>query len=230
MTLYPSPLACAALGTMAAAAANGLGAMAVFSPRLRGRQGFGLLAGASALTLIASVFSLAYPAGRLLAPTLPDLALMVGLVAGLTLGAQGMRLLSARTEAARRFAATRGPWLVVLALFLHNIPEGLAVGTALAGPSPLPGLPLLGGILLHNLPEGLAVAALAHGWGWSPARAAAASALTGLSEPIFGIAAAWAMPLVPVLTPWVLLGTAGAMIELVRLEILPQLRAHWRRG
>ena len=53
--------------------------------------------------------------------------------------------------------------------------------------------------------------------------------LTGLSEPLAGLLAAGGTVAFPVLEPWILLGTAGAMIELVRLEILPQVRAHLRR-
>lgn len=224
-----TPFQLGAAGTLAAAAATGLGALGVFLPRLRGRDGFLFLAGASALMLLASVFSLAYPAGQLLAPTLPDLAWMVALVAGLALGAQGLRWLDRGTSTLRMRSEGRGPGLVILALFLHNIPEGLAVGTALAGPSPLAGLPLLAGILLHNLPEGLTVATLALGWGWRPGRAAWAGFLTGLSEPLAGLLAAGGTVAFPVLEPWILLGTAGAMIELVRLEILPQVRAHLLR-
>jgi len=223
-----SPFLRGVLGTVIAACATGVGASGVLLPQRRERSVFFVLAAASALMLGASVFSLAYPAGLLLAPRFQDLAWMVALVAGLALGAQGMDGLDRLTSGMRRRAEGRGPWLIALALFCHNVPEGLAVGTALAGPQAWAGLPLLGGIVLHDLVEGFLVARLALEWGWNPKRAAFLGFLTGWSEPLAGLGAAAGTVAFPSLTPWILLGTAGAMIELVRLEVLPQLRAFRR--
>lgn len=224
-----SPLQRGALGSLLAGAATGLGALGIFLPAWKPRNTLLCLAGASVLMLGASVFSLAYPAGLLLAPRFPDMAWMIALVAGLTLGAQGLRWLERGTSWVQHRSQGYGSGLILLGFFLHNVPEGLAVGTALAGPTPWAGLPLLAGIAFHNVTEGLAVATLALGWGWKPSRAAWAGLVTGLSEPLTGLLAASGTAAFPVLAPWILLGTAGAMIELVRLELLPQLRTHFGR-
>lgn len=225
MFLMPlSPFETGAAGALAAAAATGFGGAMVLVKRHwnPGRLGWALGL-AAALLLAASVLGLTLPAGRLLAPKFDDLGLVASLCAGLALGALGMRMLNGATERLEGFAQGRGPWFLILALALHNLPEGLAVGTALGGPNPQAGLPLLGGILLHDFMEGLAVASLALTWGWSPARAALAALLTGLAEPLIGIPAAWMTTTLPSLQPWILLGTAGGMIIMLRREVLPLL-------
>lgn len=225
MSLIPlSPFELGAAGSLAAAVATGLGGLMVLLKRNwnpgRLDRAVGL---AAALLIAASVLGLTLPAGRLLAPKFDDLGLVASLAAGLALGALGMRLLSDGTERLEGYALSRGPWLIILALALHNLPEGLAVGTAMGGPNPASGLPLLGGILLHDFMEGIAVASLALTWGWSPARAALAALLTGLSEPLMGIPAAWLTAALPGLHPWILLGTAGGMVIMLRREVLPLL-------
>jgi len=221
-----SPFEAGLWGSLAAAGATGLGGAFVLVKRHWNPGRVGQALGVAGALLIAmSVLSLTLPAGRLLAPQLGDLSLVAGILAGLTLGALGMRALGHFTDRMESFAQGRGPWLILATLALHNIPEGLAVGTALAGPSVQSGLPLLGGLLLHDLMEGLAVASAALAWGWSPGKAALAALLTGLMEPFIGIPAAWVTTQFPCFTPWILLGTAGGMIIMLREEILPLLVA-----
>lgn len=219
-----SPFELGAAGALAAGAATALGGLAaLLSRRWNPGRLDRVLGVAAALLIAASVISLTLPAGRLLAPKFEDLALVASLCAGLALGALGMRMLSDATERMESFAQTRGAGWLLLALALHNLPEGLAIGTALAGPDPHSGLPLLAGLLLHDFMEGLSVAALALSWGWGPARAALAALLTGLAEPLAGIPAAALTATLPGLHPWILLGTAGGLVIMLRREVLPLL-------
>ncbi|MBQ4551142.1 MAG: ZIP family metal transporter [Oscillospiraceae bacterium] len=101
---------------------------------------------------------------------------------------------------------------LLLAVVLHNIPEGLAVG---AGDSA--GLTL--GIALQNIPDGAVAAVPLLALGFSRWRAFGAGVLTGMVEPI---AAGLMLVFAPVLTPWMpaLLGfAAGAMLFVVMTEL-----------
>ena len=105
---------------------------------------------------------------------------------------------------------------MLLAVVLHNIPEGLAVG---AGDSA--GLTL--GIALQNIPDGAVAAVPLLALGFSRRRAFCAGVLTGIVEPI---AAGLMLLLAPYLTPWMpaLLGfAAGAMLFVVLQELTPRM-------
>ena len=105
---------------------------------------------------------------------------------------------------------------LLLAVVLHNIPEGLAVG---AGDSA--GLTV--GIALQNIPDGAVAAVPLLALGFSRWRAFAAGVLTGVVEPV---AAGLMLLLAPWLTPWMpaLLGfAAGAMLFVVMTELAPRL-------
>ncbi len=119
--------------------------------------------------------------------------------------------------------------LLVLAITLHNIPEGLAVGVAFgAAASGLPSATLGGamalaiGIGLQNFPEGAAVALPLRREGVSKRKSFLAGQASGLVEPVAGVAgAAFVMNMLPVL-PFALCFAAGAMIFVVVEELIPE--------
>jgi ZIP family zinc transporter len=214
-----TPLQLGLAGALVAAAFTGLGAsLSRVRPALSLHPALSVVAG---LLMIVSIFSLGLPAGKILDPSIGDLQFVALVMGGMLLGGfgfDGMRAISTHVGSMRK------PSALLLAHALHNVPEGLAVGTALASPWPLAALPLLIGVSLHNLLDGLAVATTVEEWGWSSRKTVAVALLTALAEPIaaalgIGLIAAW-HPLLP----WVLLCTAGGMIEMVRTEILPQVR------
>lgn len=226
MLLLSHPVLIGALGSLVAALAGGLGALLVLGRRdWSGRAGVHLFTVAGGLMLGASVVGLALPAGRLLGPRLGDDALVVGVAAGLALGGLGLRLMQGASRRLEETAKQLSPWLVLAAVALHNLPEGFAVGTALGSPEPRTGLPVFIGIAFHNFPEGLAAAVVFRALGWPARRSVGAVLLVGLAEPLAGALGAWMTSALPPLRPWIWLGTAGAMIEVVRLQILPRLRA-----
>jgi ZIP family zinc transporter len=119
--------------------------------------------------------------------------------------------------------------LLVLAITLHNIPEGLAVGVAfgavshnLASASIGGALALAIGIGLQNFPEGTAVSVPLRREGVSRRKSFFYGQLSGVVEPIFGVIGAIAVLSVKPLLPYALAFAAGAMIFVVVEELIPE--------
>jgi ZIP family zinc transporter len=119
--------------------------------------------------------------------------------------------------------------LLVLAITLHNIPEGLAVGVAFGAlaidqdPAILAGaIALAIGIGLQNFPEGAAVSIPLRREGLSRAKAFNYGQLSGIVEPISGVIGAYLVLKVTPLLPYALAFAAGAMIFVVVEELIPE--------
>lgn len=116
--------------------------------------------------------------------------------------------------------------MMVLAVTLHNIPEGMAVGLAFALAGVQGGLAaaavLALGIGVQNLPEGLAVALPFRAGGMSRGRSFALGALSGAVEPVFGMLAALAAGMMQGALPGMMAFCAGAMMQVVFAEMAPQ--------
>ena len=120
--------------------------------------------------------------------------------------------------------------LLISAVTLHNIPEGMAVGLAFAlatqnGGEPAmyaPAIALALGIGIQNFPEGAAISLPLRQEGLSTGKAFMWGSLSGVVEPVFGfiavLLAAWVGPLMP----WLLAFAAGAMIYVVVEELIPE--------
>ena len=201
------PLMLALLGTSFTFLMTALGAATVFffARKVCERAQGALLGFAAGVMMAASVWSLILPAieqteaeGRL-PPFLPA-------AAGIVLGALTLFLLD---ELVRRRGGgeVHSDFLLLSAITLHNIPEGMAVGLAFAlaadGESLAGAFALALGIGVQNFPEGAA-------------------------EPLFGVLVVLAAAGVHALMPWLLSFAAGAMLYVVAEELLP--RAGGRRG
>jgi len=119
--------------------------------------------------------------------------------------------------------------LLVLAITLHNIPEGLAVGVAFGAlASDLPAASLAGaialalGIGIQNFPEGTAVAVPLRREGFTRLKSFWYGQLSGVVEPIAGVLGAVAVILIKPLLPYALAFAAGAMIFVVVEELIPE--------
>ncbi len=119
--------------------------------------------------------------------------------------------------------------LLVLAITLHNIPEGLAVGVAFGAlASDLPSATLAGaialalGIGIQNFPEGTAVAVPLRREGLTRLKSFWYGQLSGVVEPIAGVLGAFAVILVKPILPYALAFAAGAMIYVVVEELIPE--------
>jgi ZIP family zinc transporter len=119
--------------------------------------------------------------------------------------------------------------LLVLAITLHNIPEGLAVGVAFgATAAGYPSATLAGavalaiGIGIQNFPEGTAVSVPLRREGVSRVKAFWYGQLSGLVEPLAGILGAAAVIFMQPILPYALAFAAGAMIYVVVEELIPE--------
>ena len=119
--------------------------------------------------------------------------------------------------------------LLVLAITLHNIPEGLAVGVAFGAlASDLPSATLAGaialalGIGIQNFPEGTAVAVPLRREGLTRLKSFWYGQLSGVVEPIAGVLGAFAVILIKPMLPYALAFAAGAMIYVVVEELIPE--------
>ena len=122
--------------------------------------------------------------------------------------------------------------LLVSAVTLHNIPEGMSVGLLFAMASQSAeatggaylgmALALAIGIGLQNFPEGAAISLPLAREGMSRRRAFVMGSLSGVVEPIFGVAVVLAASWISPYMPWLLSFAAGAMIYVVVEELIPE--------
>lgn len=119
--------------------------------------------------------------------------------------------------------------LLVLAVTLHNVPEGMAVGLSFAlavqqgEPAAYAGaLALALGMGIQNFPEGAAISLPLRQEGLSARRSFLYGGLSGAVEPLFGIPVVLAATLIQPAMPWLLAFAAGAMFYVVVEELIPQ--------
>ncbi len=119
--------------------------------------------------------------------------------------------------------------LLVLAITLHNIPEGLAVGVLFGGASAgIEGATIAGamtlaiGIGIQNFPEGFAVAMPLRRHGVSRRKSFWYGQLSAIVEPVFGVLGAVAVVYMEPILPFALAFAAGAMIYVVVEEVIPE--------
>lgn len=113
-------------------------------------------------------------------------------------------------------------WLFVLAIALHNLPEGMAIGVSFAQGDLKVGLPLTTAIALQDIPEGLAVALALRTAGLSNGRAVLIAAATGLLEPLGALLGVGLSSGMAIAYPVGLGLAAGAMLFVVSHEVIPE--------
>jgi len=212
------------IASLLAGAATGLGAIPVLIGGKFSRRTLDIMLGlAAGVMLAASVFSLLVPA----------LAHPLG---GVWIVSLGFALGGFFVHVADKFlphehfeAGSEGPpsamsriWLFVIAITIHNFPEGLAVGVAFGAEDMGTGIAIAIAIGLQNIPEGLAVAAPLVREGYSKWKAGGIALLTGLVEPIGGLIGVSVVTFAQFLLPYGLAFAAGAMIFVVSDEIVPE--------
>lgn len=222
------------VASTAAGLATGIGALPVLLTRnVPPRLLDAMLGFAAGIMLAATAFSLLLPAIE----TGGDLWGKWGLLAvlgGILLGAVFLSLMDRFIPHLHFLAGPEGPssnlrriWLLILAITLHNFPEGLAVGVGFGSEDPHRAMVLALAIGLQNMPEGLAVALPLVREGYSRGRALAYATFSGLAEPVAGVLGVLAVQLAHPILPVALAFAAGAMLFVVSDEIIPETH---RRG
>jgi ZIP family zinc transporter len=211
----------------AAGGATALGGLALLVlPRPSDRWLDGLLGFTAGVMLAATAFSLLVPA--LDEGSVPEV--LLGVAAG---GAALLALDALVPHVHLRFfeagqhrpREARQAALLLSALTIHNVPEGLAVGVAFAAGGTDLGVPVALAIGIQNIPEGFAAAAPLLGVGASRRLAAGIAALTGAVEPPAALLAFAAFGVTSALLPFGLSFAAGAMLYVVVDELIPESHA-----
>ena len=213
-----------------------LGAATVFFLAKEPKPGYekALIGFAAGVMTAASIWSLLLPAiGQAGAEGLVPAWLPAG--GGLLLGVAFLSALDAllpRLRRKPRSAQWQQNTLLMTAITLHNIPEGMAVGLAFAlasgGEGWAAAATLALGIGIQNFPEGAAVALPLRREGRSRFMAFLGGMLSGAVEPVFGVLVVLAAASVRSVMPWLLSFAAGAMVYVVVEELVPQ--AHSKAG
>ena len=116
----------------------------------------------------------------------------------------------------------RKAWLFIIAISLHKLPEGLAVGVAYSAENLVNPESLVLGIALHNIPEGLTMAISLIGAGQSRLRAALTACLIGLLQPLGAVLGLALSGLGTVFVPFAMALAGGTLLFVVINEILPE--------
>ena len=185
-----------------------------------------LLGFAAGVMTAASIWSLLLPAieqteqRSLLPPWFPA---AIGITMGM-LFLSGIDL--AIPQVSRLDEGHRQSALLLAAITLHNIPEGMAVGLGFALAQDEAGLYMAAalalGIGIQNFPEGAAISLPLRQHGLTRRRAFLDGMASGAVEPIFGLLAMILARGVQALLPWLLSFAAGAMLYVVVVELIPQ--------
>ena len=214
----------------ATALATGLGAIPVFLLGQRAEALRPVLWGlAAGLMAVASVVGLLMPAlDEGSAPVVAG-----GLLAGIAFFVLAERYLHGREDlhvGALSGAGVRQSVLVFAVLFVHSLPEGLAIGTAYASDTAGLGLFVILAIALQNVPEGTASAIPMEAAGFSRAQQFWAAVATSAPQPVGAVVAFLLVEEVESLLPASFAFAAGAMLTLVTVELVPQAfqRSTWR--
>ncbi|HET7416212.1 MAG TPA: ZIP family metal transporter [Solirubrobacterales bacterium] len=214
----------AACGT---ALATGLGAIPVWFLGRRAAELTPFLLGFAAGVMgVASLVGLLLPAA--------EEGSVAEVLAGLFVGGVLLGVAHRRLDPEAAFMGKSGPGartsaLVFAVLFVHSLPEGLAVGTAYASERAGLGLFVIVAIAIQNIPEGTSVAVPMEAAGFGRARQFWAAVGTSAPQPVGAVIAYLAVEQVTALLPFSFAFAAGAMLSLIAVELLPQAYGAARR-
>jgi ZIP family zinc transporter len=240
MQLFTDPFSMGILASLLAGTATGLGAIPIFIKKDFSRRSLDVMLGfAAGVMLAASAFSLLVPSFDHLetpewlagAPAWAQGAAGVVTVVGFgfLLGGIFVHIADRYLPHEHFEKGQEGPpsrlariWLLVIAITIHNFPEGIAVGVSFGVENIATGLSVAVAIGLQNIPEGLAVAAPLVREGYSRKYAGLLALSTGLVEPLGGLLGVSIVAVAIGLLPYGLAFAAGAMVFVVGDEMVPE--------
>lgn len=223
------------LASIIAGLATGAGALpAVFFKTISDRLFNSMLGAAAGIMLAATAFSLLVPGityGNQLWPGKGIWVVSIGMLIGaLFLHYADRQLPHIHLEdgVSQHLDSLQKIWLFIVAITIHNFPEGMSVGVSFGSGDYKNGIVLATAIGLQNFPEGLAVALPLLGLGYSKWRAVWIATVTGLVEPVGGLLGVTAVTVFSPMLPIAMGFAAGAMLFVISEEIIPETHSKGR--
>jgi ZIP family zinc transporter len=222
----------ALIGGATAAAATAAGTLPVLMSQQFSQRTYDCFLGFGAgVMLAATSFSLIVPAlaaaaaagtGKLAASAMVGIGILSGAALLLLLD----RMVSADPAQLSPVNAANGAlrraWLFVAAVALHNLPEGLAIGVAYAGPAIDKAHTLATGISIQDVPEGLVVALALRSVGYGRLASVGFGIASGIIEPVAAVFGVALIGVAAGLLPFGLAAAAGAMLFVIVNDVVPE--------
>lgn len=224
-----NPSVVIALGLIIPGLMTGLGAIPIFfTTEVKQSLLDAFLGGAAGVMLAATCFSLILPSideggGDLKAVLITSAGVFVGAVLMDLIDRYSPHehLLDNRVEG-RNTESLKRIWLFIIAITIHNFPEGMATGVGFGAENLAQGVTIALGIGLQNMPEGLAVALSLVREKYTAKKAFVIALLTGLVEPIGALLGYGLVNLFQPLLGFILAFAGGAMLFVISDEIIPE--------
>ncbi|OAI18664.1 hypothetical protein A1359_04730 [Methylomonas lenta] len=223
------------LASILAGLATGVGALpALFFKDISPRLFNSMLGAAAGVMLAATAFSLLVPGMDFGEQIWPGKGLLI-VSAGMMLGALFLHFADKKlphlhfdSVADESLDSLQKISLFIIAITIHNFPEGMSVGVSFGSGDLKSGLVLSIAIALQNIPEGLAVALPLVGLGYNKWKAVGVATLTGLVEPVGGLLGITMVTVFSSILPIAMGFAAGAMLFVISEEIIPETHSKGR--
>jgi len=215
--------------------ATGVGALPALFFKNISRNLFNSMLGAAAgVMLAATAFSLLVPGityGNLIWPGKGIYVVSIGMMIGAAfLHYADRQLPHVHFDSISdvQLSSLKKVWLFIIAITIHNFPEGMSVGVSFGSGEMKNGVVLAIAIALQNIPEGLAVALPLVGLGYNKWKAVGIATLTGLVEPVGGLLGITMVTVFEPVLPIAMGFAAGAMLFVISEEIIPETHSDGR--
>ena len=116
--------------------------------------------------------------------------------------------------------------LFVVAIAIHNLPEGIAAGVGFGAGDSSQALMIAGGIALQNIPEGMVIIAPMLASGVKPSKTFVLAMITGLVEVVGTLVGFFAVNIASAILPFALAFAGGTMLYVISDEMIPETHAH----
>jgi len=116
--------------------------------------------------------------------------------------------------------------LFILAIAIHNFPEGIAAGVGFGSGNTSQAIMIAGGIALQNIPEGMVIIAPMLAAGISPRKTLVFAVLTGFVEVVGTLIGYYAVHVASFILPFALAFAGGTMLYVISDEMIPETHAH----
>ena len=218
-------------GALIAGLFTGVGGFAIYLKKKYSQNNINVLLNiAAGVMLAASFFALLVPAMEELIEVMPDIHVAGFWYCGaVTFGVALVWLLNILLPHEHNNMVRHGPkfdlrkaWLFIIAISLHKLPEGLAVGVAYGAENLINPLSLVIGIALHNIPEGLTMAISLVAAGETKLKSALTALLIGMIQPLGAFLGLLMVGASATVIPLAMAMAGGTLLFVVVNEILPE--------